>query len=140
MNADSISLEPTEPNPRFPAQALKPNSRFLHHATLHTASGAHPLFLHIASRFTTRLHGLMLAPPLTLNEALLLTRCSSIHSAFMRQAIDVVYLDRSDRVVRCVQNLKPWRASMGWGASHVLELAAGSIVRCGIAVGDRLQR
>lgn len=140
MNADSISLEPTEPNPRFPAQALKPNSRFPRPATLHTASGAHPLSLRIANRFTTRLRGLMLAPPLALDEALLLTRCSSIHSAFMRQAIDVLYLDRGDRVMRCVQNLKPWRGSMGWGASHVLELAAGSIIRCGIAVGDRLKR
>lgn len=120
---------PTQATPRFP-----------HNATLHTASGAHPLFLHIANRFTTRLRGLMLAPPLAQDEALLLTRCSSIHSAFMRQAIDVLYLDRSDRVMRCVQNLKPWRASMGWGASQVLELAAGSIVRCGIAVGDRLKR
>ena len=140
MNAHSISWEPAHTNLRSPPQALKPDSLFLHHATLHTASGAHPLFLHIANRFTTRLRGLMLAPPLAHDEGLLLTRCSSVHSAFMRQDIDVIYLDRSDRVVRCVPTLKPWRASMAWNASQVLELAAGSIIRYQLTPGDRLQR
>lgn len=140
MNAHSNSLEATKTNPRGSAQTFKTDSRFLHHATLHTASGAHPLFLHIANRFATRLCGLMLAPPLAHDEGLLLTRCSSVHSAFMRQDIDVIYLDRSNKVVRCVQILKPWRASMAWNASHVLELAAGSIIRYQLAQGDRLQR
>lgn len=140
MNARSISLEPTHPNPHFSAQVLKPGSRFLHPAILHTASGAHPLFLRIANRYTARLRGLMLAPPLAHDEALLLTKCSSIHSAFMRQAIDVVYLDRSDRVVRCVPVLKPWGMSASWGAVQALELAVGSIGRFGVMPGDRLQR
>jgi len=120
--------------------ALESNSRFTHHATLHTATGAYPLALCIAARFTSRLRGLMLAPPLAQNEALLLTRCSSIHSAFMRQTIDVIYLDRSYRVVRCVPMLTPWRISATWGAAQVLELAVGSIARFEILPGDRLQR
>ena len=124
-----IPMRLTDPNPRFP-----------HPAILHTASGSHSLALRVASDFTSRLRGLMLAPPLALDEALLLTRCSSVHTAFMRQVIDVIYLDRSDRVVRCVPMLKPWRSSAAWGAAHVLELAAGSISRCGITSGDRLQR
>ena len=140
MNAHSISLESDQTKPRFPAQALKPDSRFLHHATLHTASGAHPLFLRIANRFTTRLRGLMLTPPLAHDEGLLLTRCGSVHSAFMRQDIDVIYLDHSNTVVRCVPALKPWRASMAWGAAQVLELAEGSVIRYQLAPGDRLQR
>ena len=119
---------------------MNPNSRFLHHATLHTATGAHPLALRIADRFTSRLRGLMLAPPLADHEGLLLTGCSSIHSAFMRQTIDVIYLDRNDRVVRCVQRLRPWSVSMAWGATQVLELAAGSIGRYAIAPNDRLRR
>lgn len=119
---------------------MKPNPRFPHHATLHTATGAHPLALHIADRFTSRLRGLMLAPQLAVHEGLLLTNCSSIHSAFMRQTIDVIYLDRNDKVARCVQMLKPWRASMAWTATQVLELAAGSIARYEIASGDQLRR
>lgn len=114
--------------------------RFPHSAVLHTASGSHPLVLCIADDFPSRLRGLMLAAPLAHDEGLLLTGCGSIHTAFMRQAIDVIYLDRSDRVVRCVPILKPWRSSAAWGAVHVLELATGSIARCSVTPGDRLQR
>jgi uncharacterized membrane protein (UPF0127 family) len=119
---------------------VKPDSRFPHPASLHTASGKHPLALRLANRFTSRLRGLMLAPPLAVNEGLLLTKCNSIHSAFMRQAIDVVYLDRNHKVLRCVSALQPWRASASWGAAHVLELATSSISRYHIAPGDHLQR
>jgi uncharacterized membrane protein (UPF0127 family) len=133
-------MRPIECHSDQEMHALNPNPRFPHHAALHTATGAHPLTLRIADRFTSRLRGLMLAPPLAPNEGLLLTRCGSIHSAFMRQAIDVVYLDRSGTVMRCVEKLEPWRASMGWRAAQVLELAAGSIARYTVAVGDRLQR
>jgi Flp pilus assembly protein TadG len=77
---------------------------------------------------------------------MLITRCTSVHSAFMRYPIDVVYLDRNGVVVRCVPHLKPWRAShsalgtipFGRGAAHVLELAAGAISEFGIAPGARL--
>jgi uncharacterized membrane protein (UPF0127 family) len=120
--------------------ALKPNARFLHHVVLHTATGAHPLTLRIANHFTSRLRGLILARPLAPDEGLLLTECSSVHSAFMRQTIDVIYLDRNDRIVRCVPMLTPWSASVSWGAAHVLELAKGGIARYVINPGDRLQR
>ncbi len=125
---------------KSPMPLAQTTTRFSHPASLHTASGTHPLSLCLANRFTSRLRGLMLAPPLAINEALLLTQCSSIHSAFMRQTIDVVYLDRNDKVVRCVQMLKPWSASMAWAASQVLELASGSIARYAIAPGDQLRR
>jgi uncharacterized membrane protein (UPF0127 family) len=58
----------------------------------------------------------------------------------MRQTIVILYLDRNDRVLRCVPSLRPWRVSAAWGAAQVLELAMGSIVRYAIAPGDRLQR
>ncbi|SMP67724.1 DUF192 domain-containing protein [Noviherbaspirillum suwonense] len=126
--------------PLKPIANLHFNLRFPHPAVLHTASGAHPLALHIANRFTSRLRGLMLAPPLAVDEGLLLTRCSSIHSAFMLQAIDVIYLSRNDDVVRCMPAMQAWRVSAAWNAAHVLELARGSIDRYRIAQGDRLHR
>lgn len=117
--------------------------------TLHTASGAHPLKLRTADTFLARFRGLMLSAPLGPAEGMLITRCTSVHSAFMRYAIDVVYLDRDGEVVRCVPHLKPWRAShsalgtepvkrRSARAAHVLELAAGAISVFGIAPGDRL--
>jgi uncharacterized membrane protein (UPF0127 family) len=57
----------------------------------------------------------------------------------MRFAIDVVFLDRNGRVVKVVSELKPYRAALGGrGAHSALELPAGAVARCGIAVGDRL--
>lgn len=114
--------------------------------TLHTATGAHTLTLCIARTFLARFRGLMLSAPLGPAEGMLITRCTSVHSAFMRYPIDVVYLDDNGAVVRCVSHLKPWRASYGAfraapaqpGIAHVLELAAGSIAALGIAPGTRL--
>lgn len=112
--------------------------------TLFTASGAHELSLRVANNFLTRFRGLMLSQPLGPAEGMLITHCSSVHSAFMRYPIDVVYLDRHGVVTRCVSHLKPWRASHsrlgGPRAAQTLELAAGAIHAFGIAPGDRLNR
>ena len=117
---------------------------------LHTASGAHALDVSVADSFWRRFRGLMLAAPLAERSALLLMKCDSVHCAFMRQAIDVVYLDAQGTVLKCVPQLKPWRASISQAgrdvhgqrhvrARHTLELAAGSIARLGIAAGDSLE-
>ena len=106
---------------------------------LHTASGEHLLVIRVADDFLKRLRGLMLSAPLAQGHGLLLTHCTSVHSAFMRQTIDVIYLSCHGCVIRCVAGLRPWRASAGWRAAHVLELAEGSIARYCIRPGDRLR-
>lgn len=110
--------------------------------TIFTASGAHDLALRTANNFLTRFRGLMLSPPLEPAEGMLITRCTGVHSAFMRYPIDVVYLDRNGVVTRCVPYMKPWRASHsrfdGIRAVHTLELAAGAITAFRIAAGDRI--
>jgi len=113
-------------------------------AWLHTATGPHRLHLRLADRFWSRARGLMLAPPLPAGQGLLLLRCASVHTGFMRCAIDVVYLDAHGTVLRCVPKLAPWRLSAGglWPLSrarHTLELAAGSVARLGLQAGDRLE-
>jgi uncharacterized membrane protein (UPF0127 family) len=50
-----------------------------------------------------------------------------MHMFFMRFAIDIVFLDRRDRVIKINRKLKPWRvSSMVFGARRALELAAGA--------------
>ena len=111
---------------------------------LHTSSGAHPLDLRLANTFFSRFHGLMLRKALQPDQGLLITRCPSVHSLFMRFAIDVIYLDQSGLVTRCTPHLKPWRASAGrsrlagHATAHALELPAGSIQRLHIETGSRL--
>ncbi|TDM04865.1 MAG: DUF192 domain-containing protein [Ideonella sp. MAG2] len=97
------------------------------------------LHIRTADTFWSRLKGLMLKPTMGSEEGLLITRCDSIHTCFMRFAIDVVYLDRTATVVRLASKLKPWRFHLGGRtAVHTLELSAGAIERLGIRVGDSL--
>jgi outer membrane protein OmpA-like peptidoglycan-associated protein/uncharacterized membrane protein (UPF0127 family)/Flp pilus assembly protein TadG len=119
-------------------------------AVLLTTSGAHPLRLRRAASFISRFCGLMLRAPLAPDAGLLLTGCPSVHTAFMRCAIDVVYLDAQGVVLKCVPQLRPWWGSVSNAgrdaagrrhrrAAHTLELAAGSVARLGIVTGSQLQ-
>ncbi len=64
--------------------------------------------------------------------------CSSVHMFFMRFALDIVYLDAGLRVVKTVENLRPWRISAGRGAKTTLELPVGTIARTYTQPGDQL--
>ena len=62
----------------------------------------------------------------------------SVHTAFMRFAIDVVFLDEELTVLKVARRLRPWRAAARWRAHSALELPAGECERLGIDVGDCL--
>ncbi len=63
---------------------------------------------------------------------------SSLHMLFMRFAIDVIYFDRDERVVKLVADLKPWRFTAARGARGAYELPSGVIATTDIEVGDEL--
>jgi uncharacterized membrane protein (UPF0127 family) len=92
----------------------------------------------VADTFFPRLRGLLGRRGLAPGEGLLLRPCSSIHTMFMRFAVDAVFLDRELRVVHVVPNLRPWRLAASKGARSVLELAAGESNRRGIRAGEAL--
>jgi uncharacterized protein len=72
--------------------------------------------------------------------ALFLPRCSSIHTCFMRGPIDVVFVDREQRVVGLRERVRPWRFIAGPNASHsVLELPAGGAKQHRMQIGDVVQ-
>lgn len=116
-------------------------------AELHTKAGVCHLRLRVARSFWSRFRGLMLTPPLTAGDGFLIQRCASVHSMFMRYAIDVLYVDDGGQVLQCVPNLTPWGISAANrdrtqkkepSEIHTLELAAGSIDLFQIATGDTL--
>jgi uncharacterized protein len=92
----------------------------------------------IADRPLRRMKGLLGRKSMERGEALLLRPAPAIHTAFMRFAIDAVFLDRSLVVRKVVHRLRPWRMAFGLGSHAVLELSAGEAARHGVARGERL--
>ncbi len=87
----------------------------------------------------SRLVGLLGRAGLAPGEALHLVPCNSVHTLFMRFAIDVLYLDRERRVVKAVPALRPFRWSWGGRRAHsALELPAGTLAATSTAPGDEL--
>ena len=92
----------------------------------------------VASSPLARMRGLLGRSGLESGEGLLLRPASSVHTFFMRFAIDVVFLTPDGDVVKVASNVRPWRAVGARGAKAVVELAAGEADRRGIRAGERL--
>ena len=99
-----------------------------------------PFLVRQACGFWQRLAGLMGQAQPAARCALLIARCTSVHTCFMRQAIDIVYLDRQGRITGLRPGVAPWRLSRGErGSRHVLEMRAGAIACQGLVSGMQLQ-
>jgi len=84
--------------------------------------------IRVADNPATRIIGLMFRRQPVDSDGLLLEPCNSIHTFFMRYALDIVFLNKNNEVVKVLRNLKPWR--MTWiyfRASKTLELPAGNL-------------
>ena len=93
-----------------------------------------------AERVLDRMRGLLGRTALGDGEALAIAPCGSIHTFFMKFAIDAVFLDRRGRVVRALTGLRPWRATrFHLRAEQVVELPAGTLARTGTREGDELE-
>lgn len=92
-----------------------------------------------AERMIPRMRGLLGRASLAEGQALWITPCASVHTAGMRFAIDVAFLDASGRVLRRYDALRPWRGTrLVRGAVGALELPAGTLARTDTRVGDVL--
>jgi uncharacterized protein len=92
----------------------------------------------LAETALSRCRGLLGRSGLSSGEGMLLRPTSSVHTAFMRFAIDVVFLDRADRVLKVADDLGPWRMAGCRGARAALELPAGEARRRGLRPGVSL--
>jgi uncharacterized membrane protein (UPF0127 family) len=95
---------------------------------------------HIESAFdrTTRNRGLLGRASLSRDSALILAPCSSVHTFFMKFAIDIAFVDRNGLIVRARQSVRPWRVQASFRAFAVVEIAAGELARSDTRSGDRL--
>ena len=78
----------------------------------------------VADTFLSRLLGLSFLDDWPCCCALLLPRCSSVHTFGMRFALDVTFLDAQGNPLRIVRHVQPWRFVRHRGAAAVLERRA----------------
>ncbi len=90
----------------------------------------------VADGFFSRMRGLLGKSGLPRGEGLVIIPCKSVHGAFMRFPLDVLFLDRQG-VVRHAMQLRPWRFSPFVPSAHlVLELPYGTIASAATEPGD----
>jgi uncharacterized membrane protein (UPF0127 family) len=92
----------------------------------------------VADTAWTRMVGLLAHRTLPGDEGLWLSPAWSIHTWCMRFPIDVVFVDREERVLRVVESMAPWRLASERQAHAVIELAAGRARALGLVEGRRL--
>lgn len=93
--------------------------------------------MEVADGIWSRFRGLQFRREFPEGSGLLIVPCPSIHTCWLRFAIDAIFLDRQGIVVSVCSRLRPWRiASGGRGAYAVLELPAGN---ASSQVGDALR-
>lgn len=93
-----------------------------------------------ARNFLSRLRGLMFRSQLPANGGLVIEPNSSVHTFWMRFPIDVIFVDKSDRVVGLVPDLRPNRPYAGArSATRTIELPVGTIAASQTQMGDQLE-
>ena len=109
----------------------------LTNTTRHTILARNPA---CAESFYQRLMGLMGKKTFPAQyDCLVFENCNSIHCFFMRMAIDVVFTDKENKVVKCISELKPWHLAFGTLRScNCIELPSGTLKKSGTLPGDRL--
>jgi uncharacterized protein len=81
--------------------------------------------------------GLMLRKSLPDGHGMVFRPARGIHTQFMRFPIDLIFLDKSNLVVKIRPAMRPWRFDFT-NADAVIEMNAGAAAANDVRVGDRL--
>jgi uncharacterized protein len=91
----------------------------------------------LADNFWTRFWGLMGRRELPPGTGLVLQPGGGIHMWFMRIPLDVIHVDKQDRVTHVLRGIKPWRfGPLFVGNKRAIELPSGAAE--GTQVGDQI--
>lgn len=86
-----------------------------------------------------RMLGVMFIKEMKGMDGLLIDPCNSIHNCFVRFSLDVIFIDKENKVVKIIRDFRPWRFTRIYFKSRkVLELPAGSLID-NISIGDQLE-
>ena len=92
----------------------------------------------LAATRRSRRRGLLGRDRLDASAALMLVPCAAVHTAFMRFPLDIVVLDRHGFAVKIMNNVRPWSVVAALRGHAVIEMAAGTLKRHQVWLGDRL--
>lgn len=91
----------------------------------------------LATSHWARFLGLMGRRELPPGSGLVLQPGGGIHMLFMRLPLDVIHVDKRDRVTHVLRGIKPWRfGPLFVGGKRAIELPAGSAAS--VQVGDEI--
>lgn len=91
----------------------------------------------VAENFFSRSIGLILKKELKKDEGLIIKPCCSIHTFFMKFAIDVIFVNKKNEVVAIYENVKPWRIlPIHLTSKYVIELSAGKVSEKNVSKHD----
>lgn len=108
----------------------------IHNSTKGTLLGIH---ISLAANFWQRLRGLLGTTTLAVGHGLVIKPCNSIHTWGMAYAIDVLFVDSNNRIIKIVTNLPPGKLARAAGSCYVIELPEDAIQHTLCAVGDILK-
>ncbi len=93
----------------------------------------------VADTFFSRFLGLMGRTSFTNRDALWLIPCNQVHTMFMFFYLDLLFLDKGNRVLRKVENIRPFAFSPRESrARSVVELKGGALSYISVYEGDQL--
>jgi len=87
----------------------------------------------------TRRRGLLGRNGLKAGTGLVIAPSNSVHTFFMRFAIDLIFVMRDGRVAKVRQRVGPWRMAASVRAFAVIELPAGTLAGTDVRAGDPLE-
>jgi uncharacterized membrane protein (UPF0127 family) len=85
-----------------------------------------------------RLRGMLGRPEPTVDQAMVITPCNSVHMLFMRYALDIIFLDAEGTVLSLRSPLLPWKMAADMRAKQVVELRSGMVTALAITSGMQL--
>jgi uncharacterized membrane protein (UPF0127 family) len=93
----------------------------------------------IARSLLARMKGLLGQQTMARDSALLIVPCKSVHTFGMQFPLDILFLDKSNRVTALKENLLPNRLT-AWHlrAVSVLEMPSGRISATNTQIGDEI--
>jgi hypothetical protein len=95
--------------------------------------------LELAANGAKRRKGLLGRKLLAPGEGLWILPCEAVHTFWMQFPIDLVYLDRNNRIRKLSAGMPAWRLSACLSARSLLELASGAICDSETQPGDVLE-